>query len=138
MFSCAAPPLCIKKENCPSLKLDSNEVVEDLFDANYVSYSRVLINVLADPTIGKRNWLFLIYISRIYIISRCFGILKWNKSHYFYVRSEIKSVLFLIVSKDDFFFRFQQMMWVPFLLWHFKHFKHFQYTFIFLFFFCLL
>ena len=55
MFSCAASLLCVKKENCPSLKLDSNEVEEDLFDANYFSYSRVLINVVADPTIGKRN-----------------------------------------------------------------------------------
>ena len=55
MFSCAASLLCVKKENCPSLKLDSNEAVEDLFDANYVSYSRELINVLADPAVGKRN-----------------------------------------------------------------------------------
>ncbi|RVW99992.1 Phosphatidate phosphatase PAH2 [Vitis vinifera] len=39
----------VEKENCPSLKLDSNEAVEDLFDANYVSYSSPDSSVQENP-----------------------------------------------------------------------------------------
>ena len=39
----------VEKENCPSLKLDSNEAVEDLFDANYVSHSSPDSSVQENP-----------------------------------------------------------------------------------------
>ncbi|KAL6317077.1 hypothetical protein AAG906_029829 [Vitis piasezkii] len=39
----------VEKENRPSLKLDSNEAVEDLFDANYVSYSSPDSSVQENP-----------------------------------------------------------------------------------------